>query len=62
VSDGSSLTIHSDTGTLMVDGRDFRADQLSPMTARIQAVGGIVPALQRYREETFDVLAGARGR
>ncbi|MFN8061272.1 MAG: aconitase family protein [Vicinamibacterales bacterium] len=55
--DGATIAIDPADGRLTVDEREFRADAVSPIALRIQAEGGIVPAVQRHGRATFDRLA-----
>ena len=54
--DGASISIDPDTGTVRMGHREWQGTPTAGIAARIQATGGIVPAVQRHGKETFDVL------
>lgn len=56
VADGAEITVSPETGVVKVGGREWQAVPPAGIAARIQASGGIVPAVQRHGKETFDVL------
>jgi aconitate hydratase/homoaconitate hydratase len=62
VRDGMPVRIRAAEGIVELDGREHRTEPSSDIAASIQAAGGIVPAVQRHGQETFDVLTGAGAR
>ena len=54
--DGEPITIRVDDGVVTVGGREFHAQPTGGIASRIQAAGGLVPAVQRFGKDTFDVL------
>jgi homoaconitate hydratase len=54
--DGAPITVFPETGRVQVDGREWQAVPAGGIAVRIQASGGIVPAVQRHGKATFDVL------
>jgi homoaconitate hydratase len=63
VRDGDEIEIRLGPGVVVAGGREFQARSAGRIGGRIQAAGGIVPAVQRYGPRTFDVLtAGASSR
>jgi aconitate hydratase/homoaconitate hydratase len=53
--DGEAISVEAD-GAVTAGGKVFRAVPAAGIAARIQAAGGIVPAVQRHGKETFDIL------
>jgi aconitate hydratase/homoaconitate hydratase len=54
--DGADITVFPGTGRVKVGDREWQGVPTAGIAARIQASGGIVPAVQRHGKETFDVL------
>jgi len=56
VRDGAAIAIRPD-GLVSLEGQSFAARPCSGIALQIQAAGGVVPALQRYGAQAFDVLS-----
>jgi len=54
--DGAEITVDPGSGSVSLGGKEWTAVPARGIAARIQASGGIVPAVQRHGKETFDVL------
>ena len=59
VRDGDPVSVTPETGVVTVAGKGYRAEPVSKIAYQIQAVGGIVPAVQKHGKETFNVLTTA---
>lgn len=59
--DGADIEIDAATGRVQVGGREFQAAPAKEIAYRIQAAGGIVPAVKAHGAESFDVLTRAAG-
>jgi aconitate hydratase/homoaconitate hydratase len=56
VRDGDPISLSLDDGVVTAGGREFHAVPAGGIASRIQGAGGLVPAVQRYGKDTFDVL------
>jgi aconitate hydratase/homoaconitate hydratase len=58
--DGMPISIRAADGVIVLGGKEYRSEPVSEIAHTIQSAGGIVPAVEKHGQETFDVLtAGA---
>jgi aconitate hydratase/homoaconitate hydratase len=62
VRDGEPLVLFPERGVVKLGEREYRADSAGGIAGRIQAEGGLVPAVQKHGKHAFTVLAAAKSR
>ena len=56
VRDGAAIRIDAARGIVELEGKSYAAEPASEIALQVQAAGGIVSAVQRHGQSTFDVL------